>query len=71
MFITVTCQVCISRHCLNIHECLSVSPSSILHSPDLMVTHLSIPPHYGLGFILMMWCSVIGCLADLRTTAGP
>lgn len=42
----------------------------IFHAVDLMVLH----HHHHLchdWFILMTWCSVIGCLADLRTTAGP
>uniref|UniRef100_A0A3B4FG30 Alpha-actinin-4-like n=1 Tax=Pundamilia nyererei TaxID=303518 RepID=A0A3B4FG30_9CICH len=63
------------RHCLNIHKCVSLRPPCLHRLPACCGSHGHCPPPppslcYD-WFILTMRCSVIGCLADLRTTAGP
>lgn len=57
-------------HCLNILECLCVCPS-ILHKP-LFSHAVDVPVichHCSDWYLLMCWCSIIGSLTDLRTTA--
>lgn len=56
---------CVCWHCLNIHECLSVPPSSMSSPPPCMLWIAWSPSSTTAPccdwFILMTWRSVIGC----------
>lgn len=67
--------LCVCQHCLNIHKCVSLRPPCFHRLPACCGSHGHCPPPPPSlccdWFILTMRCSVIGCLADLRTTAVP
>lgn len=69
--LTLSKHPCLCLHPPRLHPLLSSSsPPLCMHAVDHSVT-LHPHPTRCARPLLTMWCSVIGCLADLRTTAGP